>query len=973
MGQNIDNGLNNVNDIMTDYASTKAGSKSRQYAAYNKYADSNIDVDEVISYKYERGDNRSAVSASVMDNFEEYIKNKNERAREEGVDEEERERQDRENAKELARNLSSEELKQLAFMGIDVSSAKLSDIRGIVNTMRGNAHRERVSQMLSDITAKEISPEDAPAVDIEKISVGTSDEAFVYLVKNNLAMTKDNMYKAYYSGASNGEKSGAAISDEVVEKMQPQIDKIIEQAGYEGDDRALAGAKLLLNNNLPVTTDTITAYMDYQAYADGENNIEGLAIPDNENDIYDIKADELYNKVNSISADTIYDMSLRGKQLTIAAAYKYASEKTVDAEYKYMSRKAAGDTYKYVNDNSDIERDNLKAVSDMRQMEELRLSMTMDAARRLVNRDINIDTRELSKVVEELKNIEKELVNAQLSAEGVEPTDENIAIYNELSEKVAGLGDAPASIIAAPLLGDAFTVNALSDRGELAYNDMPEEVRANNSFEKVVRQYEAVGTAPRADMGDSISKAFSNVDDILKELDMPVSDENRRAVRILGYNSIEITEDNINQVADYDNQVNELIQNFYPEAVISVIRDGINPLDMDISELNQIVRERNYNNGVTEADNFATYLRDMENRGEISPEERESYIGIYRVMSSLAKSGDREAGYLFANGGNLTVRNLISAMRSRKAAGLDVSIDDDFGMLAEREFSGKRIDEQIDLAYITKASDSMTQEVSDFIKENELKYSLVNVQAVSELLSDGGLYDLVSEVLSKMKFKDSTKDDMIDDETENMSKSISGAEIPLEFEADSILESLRNGTDMSLTYEDLRDNLTAFMYQAGAAGTISSMDISSVKIVQAGFNILGGMARRDKYQVPVQTEDGVRVVNLTVKHDERRSGSIELSTSGKLMGKVKMTVKLDGDNNLRGYVISDNSDGNELLSVHADELLAGLKQAGYGTYDISVGVIKDDEEAVQADNRPLARSIYDAAVDIVKSVASILR
>ena len=86
-----------------------------------------------------------------------------------------------------------------------------------------------------------------------------------------------------------------------------------------------------------------------------------------------------------------------------------------------------------------------------------------------------------------------------------------------------------------------------------------------------------------------------------------------------------------------------------------------------------------------------------------------------------------------------------------------------------------------------------------------------------------------------------------------------------------------------------------------------------------------------------------------------------------------MTVKLDGDNNLSGYVISDNNGGNELLGVYADELLAGLKQAGYSTDDISVGVIKDDEEAAQTDNRPLARSIYDAAVDIVKSVASILR
>ena len=60
--------------------------------------------------------------------------------------------------------------------------------------------------------------------------------------------------------------------------------------------------------------------------------------------------------------------------------------------------------------------------------------------------------------------------------------------------------------------------------------------------------YETLMTSPRADMGDSISKAFQNVDDILKELQIETSESNRRAVRILAYNSTNITEENIKQI-----------------------------------------------------------------------------------------------------------------------------------------------------------------------------------------------------------------------------------------------------------------------------------------------------------------------------------------------------------------------------------------------------------------------------------------
>lgn len=948
MGQNIENGLNNVNDIT-------AGNKISYYKkSFNKYADGVGVAEELLSYKYEKGEGRSTVATSVIDNFEEYIKNKNERAREEGVDEAERERQDRENARELVRNLSGEELKQLELMGIDVSSASLSDIRGIVNTMRGNAHREKMTQLLSDITSSDMQNSEFDSAAMH-VSIGTSDDAFIYLVKNELPMTKDNMYKAYYSGFGKTEED-IHISEEAMREILPQIEKVIEQAGYGDDTKAFDGARLLLDRGLPVTTDTICAYMDYQAYADGVKNEKDICIPETEAEIYDKKVYELCDKLNRISENAPYEMSLLGKQVTIASLYNYSLEKS--SKYTAYDFKAEGQK-------------ELKAVTDMRRLEEIRLSMTVDAARRLIKRDINIDTRELSRVVNELKDMEQELVLAQLKNEGVDATPDNIELYKELNDKVYALSEAPAGVVAVPLLGRAFTVNVLYEESEKAYENIPKEIQNSGKFERVVKNYEAVGTAPRLDMGDSIHKAFSNVDDILKELDMPLSDENRRAVRILGYNSIEITSDNIGKVAEYDGQVNELIQNFYPEAVISVIKDGINPLDMDISELNRLVRERNYNNGVSEAQNFASYLRDMEKRGEISPEERESYIGIYRVMNKLAKSGDREAGYLFSNGANLTVRNLISAMRSRKAAGLDVRVDDDFGMLTDADIIGKRIDEQIDSAYVARAIDKFTDDTDKFIKENNIKYSMVNAEAVSAILSEGGLYSVVSELLSKLKFKNNDNGRLADEEQENMSLSMLGKEIPIDFEAESILEKLRDGKNMSLTYDDLRDNLTELMYQSGITGSITSIDIASVKVVQAGFNILGNMARQDKYQVPVQTEEGLHIVNITIKHDEKLRGTIELNTKGKLMGDVRASFRLNAEKGLTGYIIADSDEGNSMLAEAKEKLSKQLDKYGFEESEITfcdMGIWRDAAgENISAEN------IYNSAVGIVKAVASILR
>ena len=77
------------------------------------------------------------------------------------------------------------------------------------------------------------------------------------------------------------------------------------------------------------------------------------------------------------------------------------------------------------------------------------------------------------------------------------------------------------------------------------------------------------------------------MDDILNDLDMELTDENRRAVRILGYNSIEITQDSVFQMKAADEEVQRVFKNMTPAVVTQMIKRGINPLEMDFTSLNQ--------------------------------------------------------------------------------------------------------------------------------------------------------------------------------------------------------------------------------------------------------------------------------------------------------------------------------------------------------------------------------------------------
>lgn len=1024
MGNVIDNNIIKANSAYAKNNDVPSVNYSRDIEA------APIKPEESLSYIFDGEKAEDRRNLATENHFEDYLNAQREKAKQDGIDSESKEKEDKEAAKEIRNNLSSEEIKKLEMMGIDLQGATLSDLMGIVNTMRSNEHKEEMSKLFAEIKAADGDMENLQVVggsvkiagtnaEVDSVSVSDvvaaseaknqdnvnnennieadkkdadnkvleetsvsetadnlstgekfdiSNNELVYILKNNLKLTKENIYKAHYSGSR--QEAGEA-SKQLVDSMKSQIDRILEQAGYGNAPEKYACARFMMDNDLLLNTDTVKAYMEYQKLVGTDVREAELPMTDAEAAIQ--AGEQLYEKVEEIRFDTVYAMAKDGKEVTIATAYNesvFAKAKTtaLDEADREIIKKYIGEDTDSLAD-AELTKEQLRAVVAMRQMEEIRLSMTVSAAGRLAKMDINIDTRALSKVIDALKAVENRMVEQKLADAGVAVTETNIEIYQSIEKNVTSLGNAHAKVLGAPLMDGEYTVHGL-----LMADDTETEKAAG--FEKVRRSYEALQTAPRSDMGDSITKAFANVDDILADLGYEITPETQRAVRILGYNSIEITTDNINQIINYDRQVNELVETFYPEAVLGMIKDGINPLDVSIDELVDAVRARNYNEGVTEAENFATYLMDVEKQGNISKEERESYIGIYRAMNKLAKSKDREAGWIFANGSRLTIRNLVSAMRSRRAAGIDVGIDDNVGFLESGSISNG-ITEQIERAFTdnneaVKEFAELPQSVEDFIIENNISYTMTNAFAVNAMMhTDNGIYDMVSQVIARLRFDTDTTEHAVDEETENIYKSLMGDDVEIDFSMKGILDALENGGDISYKYSDMRDEITRMMYSAGASGIISAKDITAIKTVNAGLNIVSAMAKESNYQIPVDTRQGTKIMNLKIKSDGERRGTIELSIQGEDMGSISAKLIMSDETSLTGYIESTTSDGNYSLMEASVEFKAYMASQGFDCENIQMGV-RAKSVSIEEYTGDGAQ-IYKASVALVKAVGNIIR
>ena len=614
---------------------------------------------------------------------------------------------------------------QLAKAGVDISKfgddldlEQLAQITGSPELAVQIANSLREADLpLADDNFKQI----AETVNMADSLSALDDGAVKYLIDNRLEPTVRNIYFAEHSASA----GYISAEQQDISSFLPQVKNVIASAGLEVNDDTIATSKWMLENDIPLTKENLTyaqalrqtglttgaediAALAAEAVSEGKSAQDAVILSGY---TWMEQAKDAVDTVENATDEDLAYIVEKGLPLTLDSLREAAANRTSGTAASesqtvgtVASPEAQSEDAAQSIANESYTPKGQQLLTARRQLEEIRLAMTVEANYRLLKQGVSIDTEPLVKLVEQLKDQENAYYKNLLISEGVDVNDEQVELFREVDKKVSDMRYVPAYVLG---MKDAevSTINGVHKAG----------MELKSSFEKASQQYETLMTAPRTDLGDSIQKAFRNVDDILNDLDMELTDENRRAVRILGYNSIEITQDSVFQMKAADEEVQRVFKNMTPAVVTQMIKRGINPLEMDFTSLNQEAENiKSEESGREDNRRFSEYLWKMEQNHEISEEERSSYIGIYRLIRQVENTDGAAIGALIQQGSPLTMKNLLTAVRSEKRSNkMDYSVDSDFNGVSGTS-NGSSITDQIEAAYqnncLKDASELLTPE-----------------------------------------------------------------------------------------------------------------------------------------------------------------------------------------------------------------------------------------------------------------------
>ena len=786
----------------------------------------------------------------------------------------------------------------------------------------------------SDIPILKETPNDIKKALTQAMGVSSfSDASMSYMVKNEEKVTpktiNDSLYgsgEAMIGKETSGKNSAElAVPDESkADGFDEVADQISSLLGEKADKAGLDIARWLYQNDIPVTKENIaqTDAVKKLREMDTQTLLERL-VSEMENGVSAFDAD-----LSHLSRDEVSNLVDRLVNTDDATVKRFYPEDTVTAK---------------------------------RRLEEIRLTMTISAARQISNLGVTIDISNLEEVVNELRSIEQKAKESLFEETALIDSENKDWLYDSI--------DAAKNVLAAPaeLLSYTFerrqtiTFAELHSEGaELSAGYRMSGAQAPEStgsrmpvqldiFRKLENTYEAVGTEVRSDLGDSIRKAFNNVGSMLDEIGMAKTAENERAVRILGYNRMEITRESVLEMQTYDNRVNALMDSMKPQVVKRMIEKDINPLELSLSELEEKVADITEEVG-NEDVAFSRFLWKLDRQKAISSEERESMIGIYRLLDKIEKSDGALVGQLVNEGRDLSLKNMLEASRTRKKGHIDAEVSDESGAAESVGSKGISIDAQIMSAF-TKSEMPILKKILSpkAMAAFAGDVTQMTLEDLYELCDEHGeTDDEMSEYYDQMAEDVREVAEQFDEQTgafleeielpETIGNIVSAgdfirhrmretSDMWTEDESERVVEHF-DQDDVDEIYDEIEKTHTEALENIKESDDITSDKIKATARMAGHISFYKAIRRYQMYEVPVMTEHGVMDVNVTIKNDGTQRGTVEITTDSDELGRLQGTFKLTGTK-VNGFVTAANKDSVDAYSSLLSRFEKGLEEIGF--------------------------------------------
>ncbi len=883
------------------------------------------------------------------------------------------------------------------------------------------------------------------ALSMSQVAMELSESAKVYLIQNNRPLTIENLYHGQYSGA---EGMTAGQLDEVTwQELLPQVEQLLEENGLK-DEASLDNARWLFANELPVTVealDTLASLEELQKnltpdkalgqiiQALGSGNAPEQAVLD---DREFVVARSILEKIESVTdQDILRTVQGAGTAVEITLQQlltgKEDMESSPSGEKASQEGQAGREAVIPTVIAPEMSQEQIQAITARRQLEEIRLKMTLQSAVRMMDKGISIETTGLGKLVQELRDMETEYYtylqqdrvgNGQTEAAG-QP-----GLFQEVLEKRGDIQNAPAAMLGSSLRQQSLlTVNQLHRAA----------VSATVQMQQYQEDYEKVGTQVRSDLGDSIQKAFANVPSLLEELGMEDTQANQRAVRILGYNQMELTPENIARIKEYDAKVNDMLEGMKPSVVMELLRQGENPLDMTLDEVNSRIHEIAKERDIAPEEKYSRYLWQLEQNQEITPQERDGYIGIYRLLHQIEKLEGAAVGAVLDSGREMTLGNLLSAVRTRGRQGMDIGIDEEFGGLEEISSPGVSISQQIRQNYEGQDAPQQDQHRQEQPSENPAAWYYqrqaeellreVTPERIREI-TDGDMEQLLNTSLEKLveqmkaQEQDPIRQEMYRQKAQQLRELAEHSEEAVQFlekaglpetianiqsvqevilgevsprkelygrrkvldpeeqEAyEALLEEIPDSMDSREELQELlgraRQYEEQILEKSYQQKEMDSEEGFHLNTLYRGIRLGGSLARRQSYSIPLRTGETVTEMNVTVIPGTGDTGKVQISMDQAGMGEfgsISIELSLAGKE-VKGLLLCDQRSGYDALREGQEGLEEQLEQQGFQVKYLSFGMdhrsLGDMMEKLGQEEQADTADLYQLAKCMVRFVA----
>ena len=778
-----------------------------------------------------------------------------------------------------------------------------------------------------------------------------SENAMKYMIENRMEPTIQNLYRAefsspdlktqgrfsYYTDSMAGYYAKKATEINF-DKLRGKMEEIIESAGLESNSYQMGNAKWLVENDIPLTEESLLKMNELRGVMlpQGEEQlikkiVNGMIDGREPKDALLLDTDNRYERaiqavdcINTVSEDTLRAVADSGKPVTIEQLQKQQNSGIT------VSVVSVADTDSF--------------ITAKRQLEEVRLLMTVEASAKMLKQGIQIETTPLAQLVEQLKTMEQEYYQKLFADSGVELNDDNLSLYKDTTTKVSAIADMPSYALGRRAVLEQMTVNQIYEEGR------SQKARLDAAGEA----YETMMTKPRSDMGDSLRKAFRNVDAILDSLKLEKTTNNERAVRILAYNQMNITEESVTMMKQADMAMNRVMKNMTPQVTLELIREGQNPLDMDIQELNRITSELYDSMDNTSDEKYSEFLWKLQKNDQITQDERNAYINVYRLFHQMEKSENRVLGALLNQGADITMRNLITGTRNYKAKSMDVVVDDTVAsfaaqststmdmmqaietgfdkntgnkeqqnrqtyyeslvhqaleQMAPEKMAGMNIDtmslegfadamlkgnedtvlnaayQNEQMAWVEEAAQSEDRLIKTLLKYDQ-PVTVNNILSAGVLMNDrGSVFKQLMESASRIPGGK--------DRSRKLSESF-----------DRITDRLVSKDSAEAAYQDMIEEAEGVVEDVAFSEEADLVDIRSLKMLHKELQLAGSLSREENYEIPMFIQSELTSVNVKIIRGSKQKGTTVITMETEIYGKVAARFTVDKER-ITGLVVGE--------------------------------------------------------------------